>query len=147
MTETGKTVAFFYISSSGSVVARKSGDYITRMIELAGGHYVFSDLGDPDVKTSTVNLEMETFFATAKDADYIIYNSTIGGEIETIGQLLEKSALLGEMKAVRDGNVWCTGQNMYQETMRLGEMIWSFRQIISGAADGQDELPYLHRLK
>ena len=147
MTETGKTVAFFYISSSGSVVARKSGDYITRMIELAGGHYVFSDLGDPDVKTSTVNLEMETFFATAKDADYIIYNSTIGGEIETIGQLLEKSALLGEMKAVRDGNVWCTGQNMYQETMRLGEMIWSFRQIVSGAADGQDELPYLHRLK
>ena len=48
------------------------------MIELAGGHYVFSDLGDPDVKTSTVNLEMETFFATAQDADYIIYKMDRG---------------------------------------------------------------------
>ena len=33
---TGKTVAFFYISSSGYAVSRKSGDYVTKMIELAG---------------------------------------------------------------------------------------------------------------
>ena len=42
---TGKTVAFFRISTSGYAVARKSGDYVSRMIELAGGNYVFSDLG------------------------------------------------------------------------------------------------------
>jgi iron complex transport system substrate-binding protein len=147
MADTGKTVAFFYISSAGSVVARKSGDYICKMIDLAGGRYVFDDLGDPETKTSTVNLEMETFFATARDADYIIYNSTIGGEIETIDQLLDKSTLLGEMKAVREGNVWCTGQNMYQETTRLGEMFYSFHRIFSGEADDLDEVAYLHRLK
>lgn len=143
---TGKTVAFFYISSSGRVVARKSGDYVSKMIALAGGNYVFSDLGDPGTATSTVTIEMETFFAAAKNADYIIYNSTIGGEIRTLAELLEKSDLLGEFKAVQEGNVWCTGQNMYQETTGLGQMIRSFHEIFSGEADNLTEVPYLYRL-
>lgn len=143
----GKTVAFFHISSSGYVVARKSGDYVTKMLELAGGKYVFDNLGDPETRTSTVTIEMEKFFATAKDADYIIYNSTIGGEIRTIDELLAKNALLAEFKAVQNGNVWCTSANMYQETTQLGRMIQSFRKIFSGEADGLEELPYLYRLK
>lgn len=144
---TGKTVAFFYVSSSGRVVARKSGDYVSSMISLAGGDYVFSDLGDPDTKTSTVTIEMETFFAAAKDADILIYNSTVGGEVGSLAELLEKSELLGEFKAVREGNVWCTGKNMYQETTGLGLMIQSFHEIFSGKADSLTEVPYLYRLK
>ncbi len=143
----GKKVAFFYISSSGYVIARKSGDYVTKMIELAGGKYVFDDLGDPETKTSTVTIEMEKFFSTAKDADYIIYNSTIGGEIQTIDELITKNVLLAEFKAVQNGNVWCTKKNMYQETTQLGQMIQSFHKIFSGQADGLDEVPYLYRLK
>ena len=142
-----KTVAFFHISSSGYVVARKSGDYVTKMLELAGGRYVFSDLGDRETKTSTVNIEMEQFFAAAKDADYIIFNSTIGGEIHSMEELLEKSALLAQFKAVRNGNVWCTQKNMYQETTQLGQMIQSFRKIFSGEADGLTQLPFLYRLQ
>ena len=144
---TGKTVAFFYVSSSGRVVARKSGDYVSKMIDLAGGDYVFRDLGDPDTATSTVTIEMETFFAAARDADYIIYNSTIGGEIRTIEELLEKSDLFEEFKAVRNGNVWCTDQNMYQQTTQLGQMIQSFHRVFSGEADELDELPFLYRLR
>ena len=143
----GKTVAFFHISSSGYVVARKSGDYVTKMLELAGGSYVFDNLGDPETRTSTVTIEMEQFFATAKDADYIIYNSTIGGEIRTIDELLAKNELLAEFKAVQNGNVWCTSENMYQETTQLGQMIQSFQKVFSGAADELDELPYLYRLQ
>ena len=41
---TGKTVAFFYITSNGAANVRKSGDYIAKSIELAGGQYIFSDL-------------------------------------------------------------------------------------------------------
>lgn len=142
----GKTVAFFHISSSGYVVARKSGDYVTKMLELAGGQYVFKDLGDAQTRTSTVNLEMEQFFASAKDADYIIYNSTIGGEIHSMEELLEKSPLLAQFRAVQNGNVWCTGKNMYQETTQLGQMIQSFQKIFSGEADNLTELPFLYRL-
>lgn len=144
---TGKTVAFFYISSSGNVVVRKSGDYVSKMIALAGGKYVFDNIGDPEKVTATVNLEMESFFAAAKDADYIIYNSTIGGEVKDMAGLFAKSSLLKEFSAVKEGNVWCTEQNMYQETTRLGEMVESFRKVFSGEADDLDELPYLYRLK
>ncbi len=143
----GKTVAFFHISSSGYVVARKSGDYVSNMIELAGGKYVFENLGDPEKATSTVTIEMETFFATAKDADIIIYNSAIVGEVESIKELIEINGLLAEFKAVQNGNVWCTSQNMYQETTELGLMIQSFQKIFSGEADDLDEVPYLNRLQ
>lgn len=144
---TGKTAAFFHISSSGRVVVRKSGDYVSKMIELAGGKYVFDSIGDPEKSTSTVTIDMETFFAGAKDADVIIYNSTIAGEVNSIQELITKSGLLAEFKAVKDGNVWCTAENMYQDTTQLGQMIKSFHLIFTGEADELDELPYFYRLK
>ena len=143
---TGKTVAFFHISSSGYVVARKSGDYVSKMIELAGGKYVFEDLGDPQTATSTVTIEMETFFATAKDADYIIYNSAITGEIESMEELLALNPLLKDFKAVQTGNVWCTGQNMFQETMQLGQMMKDMHLIFTEEDPALSELDYLYRL-
>ena len=143
---TGKTAAFFYISSSGRVVVRKSGDYVSKMIELAGGKYVFDSIGDPEKSTSTVTIDMETFFAGAKDADVIIYNSTIAGEVNSIAELIGKSDLLAEFKALKEGNVWCTAQNMYQDTTQLGQMIKSFHLIFTGEADDLDELPYFYRI-
>ena len=143
---TCKTVAFFHISSSGYVVVRKPGDYVSKMIELAGGNYVFENLGSENA-LSTINIEMETFFATAKDADIIIYNSAIVGEVDSLDDLVEQNPLLAQFKAVRSGDVWCTSQNMYQQTMDLGRMVHSFHQIFSGNADEKDEVPYLKRLK
>lgn len=140
---TGKTVAFFHISSSGYVVARKSGDYVSKMIELAGGNYIFEDLGDPETATSTVTIEMETFYATARDADYMIYNSAITGEIGSLEELLALNPLLKDFKAVQNGNVWCTGQNMFQETMQLGQMIRDIHLILTGSAV---EPEYLYQL-
>ena len=61
-------------------------------------------------------------------------------------ELLEKSPLLAQFRAVQNGNVWCTGKNMYQETTQLGQMIQSFRKIFSGEADNLTELPFLYRL-
>ena len=40
MGPSGKTAAFFYVTNSGSVNVRKNGDYIAKMIALAGGTYV-----------------------------------------------------------------------------------------------------------
>ena len=39
-----------------------------------------------------MNMQMESFYAAARDADYIIYNSTIDGELDNLSQLLEKAA-------------------------------------------------------
>lgn len=144
---TNKTVAFFHISSSGFVVARKSGDYVSKMIELAGGKYVFENLGDPDKDTSTVTVEMETFYEIAKDADFIIYNSTIGGEIKTMEEFLSLSGLLKNFKAVKTGNVWCTSENMFQESLQLGRMIGDFNAIFTDNTENINGVRYLHKLK
>ncbi len=144
---TGKTVAFFYISTSGYAVARKSGDYVTKMIELAGGNYSFSGLGDPETATSTVTLEMEKFYATARDADFIIYNSNIGGELQSLGELTTKNELLKDFKAVQNGNVWCTNKNLFQETTQLGRMILDINRMLTNDDPALTKLNFLYRLQ
>ena len=52
---TEKTVAYFYVSTDGSIVVRKSDDYIPSMIEIAGGRYAFKDLKNPDSKHHLLN--------------------------------------------------------------------------------------------
>jgi len=141
----GKTVAFFYITTNGEANVRKSSDYLPRMIELAGGSYIFDHLGDKDENaSSTVTMQMEEFYATAKDADYIIYNSTIEGEMSSMDELLGKSSLLENFKAVQDGNVFCTTRNIYQSSMELGTIISDIHKILTEEEDG---LTYIYKLE
>lgn len=140
---TGKTVAFFYITSNGEANVRKSADYLPKMIELAGGTYIFRDLGDEDDATSTMSMQMEEFYAGAKDADYIIYNSTIEGQLSSVDELLAKSPLLQKFKAVQEGHVYCTTKNLYQSTMELGTITSDIHRMLEGD-DG--DLTYLYRL-
>ena len=143
---TEKTVAFFHINSNGIVNVRKSGDYVAKMIELAGGKYIFQDLGD-DNALSTMNMEMESFYAQAKDADYIIYNSAIAGELKTIEELLAKSSLLGDFKAVKEGNVWCTQKNVFQESTGIGDLILDIHKMVNEKDQGATKLTYLNKLQ
>lgn len=143
---TGKTVAFFYITSSGAVNIRRPGDYIAQSIGLAGGVYAFSDLAPDGSAQSTMNMQMEAFYEGARDADILIYNSTIDGELRTLDELLEKSDMLKEFKAVQEGCVWCTGKNLFQESLGLGALIGDLHAILTAEdLDGLD-LTYLHRL-
>ena len=144
---TGKTVAFFYINSMGAANVRKSNDYVSKMIELAGGEYIFHDPAEDDNALSTMNMQMEEFYAKAKDADYIIYNSTIDGELDSIDELLAKGSLLADFKAVKDGNVWCTGQNLFQETMGLATMIEDIHTMLTSDDPKLDSLTYMKKLK
>ena len=144
---TGKTVAFFYINSMGAANVRKSNDYVSKMIELAGGEYIFHDPAEDDNALSTMNMQMEEFYAKAKDADYIIYNSTIDGELDSIDELLAKSSLLADFKAVKDGNVWCTGKNLFQETMGLATMIEDIHTMLTSDDPKLDSLTYMKKLK
>lgn len=143
--KTEKSVGFFYVSSRGYVNVRKSGDYVSKMISLAGGKYLFEDLGDKENALSTMNMQMEEFFASAKDADILIYNSTIEGELASVEDLTQKCPLLVHCRAVENGDVWCSSQNMFQETMSLGEMISELSAIIGGK--DTSSLKYFYRLK
>lgn len=143
--KTDKTVAFFFITSNGLAQVRQSSDYIPKMIELAGGRYIFENLGDPGSKRSTVNMQLEEFYAGAKDADFLIYNSSIDGGVSSIAELLEKCPVLADFKAVQEGNVWCTTNDMYQQSMSTGYLIEDIHNMLVGT--NEDEMRYLFRLE
>ena len=147
-TNQGKTVAFFYITSKGSANVRKPGDYVAKMITMAGGTYVPQSAEEEEENAlSTMNMEMEAFYAKAKDADYIIYNSTIDGELTTMDEFLAKSPLLADFKAVKEGHVWCTGKNLFQETMGLGNMIQDIHKILTEEEPDPGQMHYIHQLR
>lgn len=143
----GKTAAFFYINGAGSVNVRKPGDYVAKMIGMAGGTYVPSGLKEEENAFSTMNMQMEAFYAAAKDADFLIYNSAVDKEPENLNELLEKSSLLEDFKAVKEGNVWCTGKNLFQETMGLGSLLRDLNLLFRESAPDPGQMTYLKRLE
>lgn len=142
---TGKTVAFFYVTGNGAVNVRKANDYIAKMIEMAGGQYAFHDLKPEEENAlSTMKIQMEEFYATAKDADILIYNSTIDAELYTLDELFDKSELFRDFKAVQSGQVYCTGKDMFQQSAESGTLLEDFHKVITGE---DDNLVFLHKLQ
>ena len=128
---TGKTVAFFSITSNNLVTVRKGSDYVARMIEMAGGSYVFADLTDSGNNLATINLSLEDFYAGAKDADVLLYNSTIEGVVHTTEELVAKCPLLAEFKAVQSGSVWCTTQSFFQQSTALVDFVLDLYRVFT----------------
>lgn len=142
--ETGKSVAIFYVTSKGKLYARNAGDYMAKMVELAGGEYILSDFGVGE--TGTVNMEMEAFYDGAKDADYIIYIYSLGGKPTSLADVAERADIITEMKAYKEGNVWCTTPDFFQISDTIGSMINDIRLMMEADAD-TDTLTYLVKLK
>ena len=132
---TGKTVAFFYITSSGAVNVRKSTDYVAKCVAIAGGDYVSFDESAEDNAQSTINIQMESFYHGAVDADVLIYNSIIDGELHTLDELVALDPLMADFKAVKSGNVWCLTKNFYQESLELSDLILDVNHALNDAPD------------
>lgn len=143
-TNTEKKVAFFYISTDGSVVVRGANDYVAGMIELAGGRYIFSDAAALDSARAAVTISMEDFYAAAVDADYLIYNASIDAPLNSLDDLLGKSALFADFRAVKDGNVWSTDRYLYQATDIVGQLITDINRMLTGQTEG---MTFIHRLQ
>lgn len=140
---TGKSCAFFSLSSNNLATVRKGSDYVAKMIEMAGGAYVFSDLTDNGNSLATMNLPLEDFYAGARDADVLIYNSAIEGTIASVSQLTEKFPLLSEFKAVQNGQVWCTSQSLFQQSMELADLILDMNKVFTEGTPDADTLKFL----
>ena len=133
-----KKVAFFAINPQGGVVVRRSDDYVVKMISMANGEYV--PVGDESV------IQMESFFAQAADADILIYNGTIYDSPRTLSEFTAMNDTLKELQAVKEKNVWCTDDDIFQKTTAICDMITEFDAIISGDED-EDDMEYFYRLK
>lgn len=134
---TEKTVAYFYVHSNGQIVVREITDYIPGMIELAGGRYIFQGPVIDGNTKSTAAISMEEFYDAAVNADYLVYNASIDSPVSTVDELLAKSELFADFKAVKEGNVWCTGKSMFQSSDKIAEFILDLNLMVTDS-DGSD---------
>lgn len=144
--DTSVSVGYYYIASGGHINIRKPGDYVTRMIELAGGHYAFDgSVPEEENALATMNIQLEVFYEMASKADILIYNNTTTGDVHSIADLINKEPVMASLPAVADGNIWSTSDDMFQRTTAVAEVIGEFNRIINGTAD--DEMKFFYRLK
>ena len=73
------------------------------------------------------------------------YNSSIDGGVESIEELLDKWGLLEDFKAVKEGNVFCTTNDMYQQSLSIGYLIEDMHTMLS--EEGESRMHYLFRLE
>ena len=78
---------------------------------------------------------MESFYNGAVDADVLIYNSIIDGELHTLDELVALDPLMADFKAVKSGNVWCLTKNFYQESLELSDLILDVNHALNDAPD------------
>ena len=134
---TGKKVAFFAVSSDGTITVRKPNDYVSAMIGLAGGTYSLGNYTDEEKNAlSTMKMQMEDFYSAEIDADVLIYNGTIEGELTSIDELVKKNSLFADFQAVKSGQVYTTGSNFYQQSTGTCDFIEDLNQILTGEGDG-----------
>ena len=99
-----------------------------------------------EIIQNAIDIYKEVIERIEKDADVLIYNSTIEGKIETTEQLLSKCPMLADFKAVQNGNVWCTTQSLFQESMELPDLILDMNRVFTAEspnAVNEDELKFL----
>lgn len=143
---TGKTVAFFYVSSDGKFIVRRSKDYIPTMIKIAGGKYIFKNLTDDEGKT-TIAMSAEKFYDTAESADILIYDGSIDSSVTTKSALLAKDPIIKEFKAVKKDHCWVSKGAMYQRTDAVGDMILDFHKVIAQGDKAASNLTYIEKLE
>ena len=134
----GLSVAFFAVASDGTITVRKPNDYVSSMIELAGGTYSLNGyVLEEENALSTLKMQMEDFYAAEKDADILIYNGTIEGELTSIDELVQKNSLFADFKAVKSGQVYTTGSNFYQQTSGTCDFIEDLNKVLNGETDAE----------
>ena len=134
--QSGLKVAYFSLNSRGSAVVRTESDYITRMIRMAGGEYAFDSFSEANSAAATVTVNLEDFYLSASDADYLIYNATIEDEIHSIAELTQRNELFAAFKSVQNGNVWCVKKSLYQSPHELTRFIIDLRRMLAGETEG-----------
>ncbi len=142
--KTDKTAVIFYITSKGVLYVRNAGDYVTKMLTLAGGNYIAPELG-PD-KTGNTKMSFEDFYLQCKDADFIVYIWSMGGKPADLEAFTNLNDVLKDFKAVKENNVWCTTPDFFQIADTLGYMISDLNGMLNSKADTPD-FTYLFRLK
>ncbi len=140
----GKTVVVFSMNSDHMISTKKKNDYFSKMIEIAGGTYLYPDVDPGDSASSQVTVSTEAFYDYASDADIIIYNAAIEDAPKSLEALKNSDVTFADFKAIKEGNVYCTDRSLYQFAQKNGTIIDNLNKIISGEAEDTE---FFHKLK
>ena len=127
----------------GTVYVRNGGDYVNKMLELAGGTYPFAEL-EPGQGGNT-KMTVEEFYQGAVDAEILIYDNTSDVSVSTVADILANGDYLADMKAIQEGNVWGIQKNYWQSADDVATMIEDIATIIYHPEDA-DQLHYFYKL-
>lgn len=124
-----KKVAAVYFSGDGDkVYARRGGDYIAKMVDLAGADYIMADY-EPD-QTGVATITNEAFYSMCIDADIVIYLN-MAAKLYTMDELLEFFPLMKDFKAVKEGNVYVARNSFTQYTYDNASVIEDMNTIFN----------------
>ena len=72
-----------------------------------------------------------------------VYKRQIEGMIASVNQLTERFPLLNEFKAVQEGQVWCTTQSLFQQSMELADLIVDMNRVFTEGTPAASTLKFL----
>lgn len=122
-----KSMAVYAIINDDQIAIRNGQDYMKKIVELAGAEYVPGDFYPDD--TSYTKVSFEEFYATCKDADYLLY-AIFTCPFESIEDMIEYNELFADFKAVQEGNVYYTITYISQATSSIVNLIEDVNTIL-----------------
>ena len=120
----------------------KQGEFLETQRFLLNNTEEEKQMGTADMVTKEYMRENAVF---ADAFNYLIYNGTIVGQVSRIEELEAKNNLFSEFKAVKNGNVWYTGKNLYQSTDTVGELIQDIHLMLT--EENPQDMTFLQKME
>lgn len=92
--------------------------YVARMIDMAGGKYIFQDL----VGSGASSISLEELYSRGKDCNVFIYAST-PPYINSIKEIIDNGPVLADLPVIKSGEVYCFQPWFYQISDKPDEII------------------------
>ncbi len=102
----------------GTCYVSNGDSYVAKMIDMAGGLYIFNDL--PGSDTSSISLE--ELYARGKTANIFIYAST-PPYINSIKEIVDGNPILADLPTVVSGEIYCFQPWYFQISDKPDELV------------------------
>jgi ABC-type Fe3+-hydroxamate transport system, periplasmic component len=114
-----KPKVFWGMTYQGKAYVSGADSYVAKMIEMAGGDYLFKD----SKGTGSSSITLEEYYAKGREADVFISSTLPNYGMNSIAKLTELEKVLADLPTIKEGKVWCYQPWYYQSLDKTDEMI------------------------
>ncbi len=113
-------VLWGFVSLNQMAYVPRGDSYVAKMIEMAGGDYVFKNF----TASGTGPISLEEFYRQGKKADIFISTGTLPNYgITSISKFLLRHPMLKDLKPIKEGKVWCFQPWYWESIDKTDEII------------------------